>query len=446
MSKGNYIKIIENQRRELLELMKETVIPRRPMEQIHLLSPCAQVVVGMRRCGKSVLCRMALQAHPEIKYGYIDFDDEKLRNVQAEDLGDIEEAVYVVYGEDIQVLFMDEIQDVPAWELFVNRLLRNKIHLLLTGSNSKLLSSELSTHLAGRHIPVELFPFSFLEYREYLKRGDVKTTHDRAQLRRDYDRYFNNGGLPETFGMADARGYSHTLYDAILFRDILRRYNIRSIKTFTDAARLLMESFAQEISYQNIANRMGVKNIRTIQNYIGYMEGAYLIQTVNRYSTHIHERLQIGKVYATDPGYITHFTGISEGDESRGRRLENIVFIQLRALREWLDYEIYYYRDQSHEVDFVLRRFGVPIRLIQVSYSLDNEKTRRRELSALFAVGKKLNCKDLLLVTDHENGEEVQGDMKMRIVDVTTWLLEAPRENPPAWGEPPIPSWGDTTA
>ena len=437
MSKDTYIGIIQDQRRSLYELMEEAVVPRRPMERIELLHPCAQVVVGMRRCGKSVLCRMALKAHPEIKFGYIDFDDEKLRDVQPDDLNDILEAVYVVYGEDIQLLFMDEIQDVPAWELFVNRLLKNRHHLLITGSNSKLLSSELATHLTGRHIPIELFSFSFLEYRQFLKRGPVNTTVDRAQLRRDYDRYFDCGGLPETFGMADVRGYVHTLYDAILYRDIIGRYKIRSVKTFANVARLLMESFAKEVSYRNLANRIGVKNISTIQHYIGYMEGAYLIQTVNHYSSHVHERLQIGKVYATDPGYITHFTGISEGDEARGRRLENIVFIQLRALREWLDYEIYYYRDQSHEVDFVLRRFGIPIRLVQVSYSLDNEKTRKRELSALFAVGKKLNCKDLTLITDHENAEETQDGMTVRIVDVVTWLLEAPKEEPPKWGEPP---------
>jgi len=191
-----------------------------------------------------------------------------------------------------------------------------------------------------------------------------------------------------------------------------------------------MESFAQEVSYRNIANRIGVTNIRTIQNYIGYMEGAYLIQTINRYSTHAHERLQIGKVYATDPGYITHFTGISESDEAKGRRLENVVFIKLRALREWLGYEIYYYRDQSHEVDFVLRQSGMPKRLIQVSYSIDNEKTRARELSALFEVGRKLKCEEMLLVTDHESGEEKRYGLTARIVDVTTWLLEAQDEAP----------------
>ena len=429
-NKVNYVDVIEDQRTAFLELMKDAVIPRRPMERIDLLSPCAQVVIGMRRCGKSVLCRMALSAHPEIKFGYVNFDDEKLKDVTADDLNDILEAVYVVYGADVQVLFLDEIQDVPAWELFVNRLLRTKVHLLITGSNSKLLSSELATHLTGRHIPIELFSFSFGEFRQFLKRGGVKTTQDRALLRRDYDRYFDCGGLPETFSMSDVRGYIHTLYDAILYRDILRRYRIRSIKTFTDVARLLMESFAQEVSYRNIANRIGVSNIRTIQNYIGYMEGAYLIQTVNRYSTHAHERLQIGKVYATDPGYITHFTGLSESDEARGRRLENIVFIKLRALREWLGYEIYYYRDQSHEVDFVLRQSGMPKRLIQVSYSIDNEKTRDRELSALFEVGRKLKCEELLLVTDHESGEEKRYGLTARIVDVTTWLLEAQDEAP----------------
>ena len=118
---------------------------------------------------------MALQRHPELRYGYVDFDDEKLKAVTVEDLDDILKAVYVVYGE-IQVLFLDEIQNVEGWELFVNRLLREGLHLLITGSNSKLLSSELATHLTGRHIATELFAFSFAEYRRWLGRGKVEAT------------------------------------------------------------------------------------------------------------------------------------------------------------------------------------------------------------------------------------------------------------------------------
>ena len=419
----DFNKIIANQKRDLEKLFAAKTIARAPVDNIDLMSPCAQVVIGIRRCGKSVLCRMALQRHPELHYGYVDFDDEKLKSVTAEDLDDILKAVYVVYGE-IQVLFLDEIQNVEGWELFVNRLLRGGLHLLITGSNSKLLSSELATHLTGRHIATELFAFSFTEYRRWLGRGKVEATEDEAELRRDYDRYFENGGLPETFVMADVNGYLSMLYESILSRDIIGRHRLRSPAQFSRVARVVMESYAQEVSFRNLARQLEITNVRTVQNYIDYMERAYLVQSLKRYSTKRAERTKIGKVYAIDPGFITHFTGVAESDESRGRRLENIVYLQLRTLRKALDSEIYYYQDGRHEIDFAIVHLGKVVQLIQVSYSVESAKTRERELSALFDVGGKLNCKELILITDHENGEEKRGDLAVRIVDAPSWLME----------------------
>jgi len=420
---SDYVKIIENQRLELQKLLAAKTIVREPVHGIDLLSPCAQVVIGLRRCGKSVLCRMVLRQHPELRYGYIDFDDENLKDVAASDLDDILKAVYVVFG-DIQVLFLDEVQNVEGWELFVNRLLRNGLHLLITGSNSKLLSTELSTHLTGRHLATELFAFSFEEYRRWLNRGAVKTTVDEAELRRDYNHYFENGGLPETFALTDVNGYLSMLYESILSRDIIRRHHLRSPVQFGRVAHVVMESYAQEISYRNLARQLEFTNLRTLQNYIGYLEHAYLVQSLKRYSTKRAERTKIGKVYAIDPGFITHFTGVAESDESRGRRLENIVFLQLKAKRKAFDSEIYYYQDGRHEVDFALVHLGKVTRLIQVAYEIESPKTRERELGALFDVGRNLGCDDLLLVTDHETGTETRDGMTVRIVDAPTWLLE----------------------
>jgi len=422
----DYQKIIECQKVELERLFAAKTVVREPVGKIDLLSPCAQVVIGLRRCGKSVLCRTALQQHPDVKYGYVDFDDEKLKDVTSDDLNDILKAVYVVYGE-IQVLYLDEVQNVEGWEFFVNRLLRNGLHLLITGSNSKLLSTELSTHLTGRHISTELFAFSFEEFRRWHGRGAVVTTADEAELRRDYERYFADGGLPETFVMADVNGYLSMLYESILSRDIIRRHHLRSPVQFCRVARVVMESYAQEISYRNLARQLEITNIRTVQNYVDYLERAYLVQTLRRYSTKRAERTRLGKVYAIDPGFITHFTGVAESDESRGRRLENIVFLQLKAKRRALDSEIYYYQDERHEVDFALVHQGRITQLIQVSYALENPKTRERELSALFEIGAKLGCPNLLLVTDHDSGEDTRDGRKVRIVDAPTWLMEAGR-------------------
>lgn len=420
---SDFFKIISNQKQEIEHLFTTKTIDRIPVNGIDLSSPCAQVVIGLRRCGKSVLCRMVLQKHPEIKYGYINFDDELLKGVTAEDLDNLLKAVYAVYGE-IQVLFLDEVQNIYGWELFVNRLLRNGMHILITGSNSKLLSSELATHLTGRHIATELFSFSFAEYRRWLGRGNVVTTADEAALRRDFAHYFENGGLPETFLMQDVNGYLSMLYTSILSRDIVERHHLRSPAQFNRVARVVMESFAQEVSYRNLSRQLEISNVRTLQNYIDYMERSYLIQKLNKYSTKRPLRTQLGKVYASDPGFITHFTGIADGDESKGRRLENIVYLQLRSRRSMLDSELYYYQDGRHEIDFVLMHLGKITQLIQVAYSIDGQKTRERELSALFEVGKNFGCQDLLLVTDHETGTVTRDNQTVRIVEAPTWLLE----------------------
>lgn len=419
---ADFTDIVENQKEDLEELLSQRVVERSPMSRMELDAPFAQVAIGVRRSGKSVVCRTALARRGE-PFGYVNFDDEKLEGIQASDLDDVLKAVLVAYGP-VKRLFLDEIQDVPAWPLFVNRLLRKGFRVVISGSNARLLSSDLATHLTGRHVATEIFPFSFAEYRKFLDREMPRTTTARAEARRDYDRYLRFGGLPETFGLQDPRGYLRSLFDSILFRDIFRRHNLRNPKMFSDVAKLVMESYGREISPSRIASRLGIRSSHTVDNYIRYMESAYLVQSVGRFSRKTAERLRTGKVYSIDLGFASYFTGVSEWDESRGRRLENAVFLALRAAREDEDHEIAYYRDQSHEVDFVIVRLGKAARLVQVAYSLDKPTARKRELSALFAIGEKLGCDDLLLVTDHEDGTETDGRRTVKIVNVVDWLLD----------------------
>lgn len=433
---ADYITILKNQKEDLDELLKADVLVRERMSGIDLGSPCAQVVIGVRRSGKSILCLTAFKT-AGVPFGFVTFDDESLDGIEAADLDEILKAVYVVYGP-VKHLFLDEIQDAPKWQLFVNRLLRKGLHIVISGSNARLLSSELATHLTGRFVSTELFPFSFAEYRAYMKRKRPETTREKAEARRDYEHYALHGGMPEAFHMIDARGYLRDIYNAILFRDILKRHKLRNPQTLSDISRVLMESYALEVSYAKIANRLGIKSVHTVQTYAGYLESAYLIQTVNRFSFKTAERLKLGKVYCIDPGFISYASGVLEGAENRGRRLENLVFLQLRSLREKLDYEICYYRDQSHEVDFVLRHFGKIKRLVQVCWDLSDGKTRKRELSALFEVGRKLKCADLLLVTDHEDEIVKEGSQAIRVVNVVDWLLEAPMETSADWGRMPV--------
>ncbi len=161
MSTNAYKQVLLDQQKEKNEILLENLTTRREEVYFDLNSQLAQIVIGVRRSGKSTLCHKVLKQN-NINYAYVNFDDERLFNLKTEDLNVVLEALYMVYG-DFKYLFCDEIQNIPSWFLFVNRLLRQKVRLIITGSNAKLLSSELSTHLTGRYNQIELFPFSFCE-------------------------------------------------------------------------------------------------------------------------------------------------------------------------------------------------------------------------------------------------------------------------------------------
>jgi hypothetical protein len=426
----DYIKILQRQKANLEHLLTQTgIIDRAQCDRIDVNSAQAQIVVGVRRCGKSVLCRMALR-RSGVPFGYIDFDDEPLRNVSADELDDVLKAAYVVYGP-FRHLFLDEVQDVEAWQLFVNRLLREGMHLLITGSNSHLLSSELATHLTGRHIPIELTPFTFEEYRRFWGRSRPVLTEEYAEARRDYLQYAQQGGFPETFGHPDVNAYYKALYDSILVRDIMQRHEVRQTSLFTNVAYTVMSNFACEMSATKLANQLQAKSVNMVQNFISYMEEAYLVETVKLYGRKAWERTRLGKGYAVDMGLANLFTGYTAGDNRRGRTLENIVFLQLRNKRRVLDFEIYYYKDRRHEIDFLCERRGRIVKLVQAAYEIADPKTRERELLALFDMGREFKCDDLLLVTDHDNEIVERDGSKVRIVDIVTWLLESATEKIP---------------
>lgn len=422
---NKFVEIIGDQRTELEQLLKEEgLIVRERTPDVIVDSSLAQMVTGIRRCGKSVLCRSAL-VKAGVAFGYVNFDHAELDGITANDLNEILKAVYIVYG-DVDYLFFDEIQNAPKWQLWVNSLLRIRKRIVITGSNSRLLTDDLATHMTGRFIPTELLPFSFAEYRAWLKRGEAGTTIEKVERRRDYDRYFLNGGMPESFVHPDVRRYVETLYHSILLRDVLQRHRLRDTKRFMDTAYVIMNNFATEVSCNRLAGQLGIKNAVTVQTYIHYLDESYLIRTMRMYGSRAYERTRIGKVYAIDPGFISYFSGFSNIGDSYGRRLENIVFLQLHRMQRETDAEVFYWKDDRHEIDFLLRRYNQVWKLIQVSYDISNEKTRKRELSALFAAGAKLKCSDLMLITDHENGEESQNGMTVKIVDIVTWLTESP--------------------
>ena len=207
--------ILTDQRIEIKERSLEKLCGREEESLVDVTSTQAQVVIGVRRSGKSTLCYQALQKGGT-NYAYVDFDDERLAKMQSEQLNDVLEVLYKIYG-NFNCLFLDEIQNVDGWHLFVNRMLRMKMHVVITGSNAKLLSGELATHLSGRSKEISLFPFSFKEYC-MMKQVDtaIKTTKGEAFRRAAFDDYMQQGGFPELLVNKDHKSYVKNLVDNIL--------------------------------------------------------------------------------------------------------------------------------------------------------------------------------------------------------------------------------------
>ena len=408
--------IIKEQRTELQNLLGSKVLERAPMKRIDVESPLAQAVVGMRRAGKSVVCRQAL-ANAGVPFAYVNFDDEALARLTADDLDDVLTAAKSVYGE-VSHFFFDEIQNVEGWHLFVNRLLRSGNRVVITGSNARLLTGDLATHLTGRYLPTEVLPFSFAE-----------TVAWTGQSPQDaWPKYFLNGGLPETFALADPRGYVSALYTAILTRDILGRHKVRNAQRFLDAAYVVMQQFARELSYDALARATGVSSAHTMQTYVSYLGESYLVFLVRKYARKPSERVRNEKLYVGDPAFISYFTGVLGSEEELGWRLENIVYLELLRRRVDADVEIWYYKDASYDIDFCLTRHGKVVALVQVAYTIAGEKTRNREIPPLFGAGRKLGCADLVVVTDHESETVQKGDQTVRVVSAQEWLLAAGQE------------------
>ena len=417
------LETILSDQQEELELKSSSHFCRRKEEElIDLTSNQAQVVIGVRRSGKSTLCYNVLQ-NAGVKYAYVNFDDERLASLRAEDLNDVLEVLYKICG-NFTHLFIDEIQNIPEWYLFVNRLLRRNMHVILTGSNAKLLSGELSTHLTGRHKPISLYPFSFAEYCEY-KQVDIvrQTTQAIAFRRAAFDEYMKQGGFPELLTMSDTRGYVNTLVDNILKRDIEQRFKITYKAAFEQMAQHLLNVSPTIVVDKSLQEAFGFKSEHTSKNYVNYLREAYLLIGLRKYSPKSRQRIVGEKVYPVDVALMNQRNDAFAG-ENLGWRLETVVYIELlrRCKRRGLD--IYYYSERYGECDFVICQGNHAIEAVQVSYDILNAKTRKREIAGLLLAAKKTGCKKLLLITDHQYEDIKEGEYEIHVRPVYEYLLQ----------------------
>ena len=420
MTTQELLPIMAEQKEEFLSEDFASFCPREEERQIDLKSHLAQVVIGVRRSGKSTMCRKVLR-EANVKAAYVNFDDERLAKTQTSDLNNILEALYIVYG-DFQYLFLDEVQNIEGWPLFVNRLLRQKMHLIVTGSNAKLLSNELTTHLTGRHHKITLFPFSFEEYAR-MRQLDTQalTTKGQAAVKRELNTYLMNGGLPELLTEKDSQGYIMALLEAIIKRDITLRFKVRYPEVLQRLATYLIDNFAQEYNATTIAELLGVSD-HTIDTYCGYLQEAFLLLALKKFSYKSRERIRDSKIYVIDNAFISNRTN-TFSTENLGWRLENAIYIELlhRASKRFAD--VFYYRDRTFEIDFIVAKDGVVEELYQVCYDMTNEKTRKREVNSLLQGATKFHCSNLTILTFDEQETITEGDYTIQVKSASQWLL-----------------------
>jgi len=418
--------VIISQREDMEEkFMEGRIIEREPdVNNLRQFLPYPNIlaILGIRRCGKSVF---SWQIFRNETFGYINFDDERLFGVKAKDLDLVLQAFYELYG-NIDFIILDEPQNVEGWELFANRLRMNK-KVIITGSNSRLLSGELASHLTGRHIDFMLMPFSFREYLKYkrvsLSSEDFYSTRKVAELKKHFEEYMKIGGMPEVYLFG--REILVRIYADIIEKDVLRRFKIRMKETFKELAKYLISNVASEFTIRKLSHIFEVKDVHTVRNWLDALENSYLFFILERYSPKLKEQLIAPKkIYCMDNGLVNAIS--FRANERLGKLMENLVAVELlRRKKYWYNSsEIYYWKDyQQNEVDFVLKEGTQIKQLIQVTYASSKNDIGEREIKGLIKASNALICKDLLIITwDYEDMINI-GNKIIKCMPLWKWML-----------------------
>lgn len=399
-----------------------TGVAREKMQAVlkYLSIPHTVVITGLRRTGKSTLFAQIVKEHYNDKAYYFNFEDERLLNFKAEDFNGLYEVLIELFGER-KVFFFDEIQNVPDWEIFVRRMQDRGFKFFVTGSNASLLSRELGTRLTGRTVSVELFPFSFKEYLAFKneKATSLLTAPGRAKIKRHFNDYLHHGGLPEYLKYKD-QTLLKGLYEDILYRDILVRYEIKETKTLRELGLYLLSNIGSLYSTGNLKNLLSLGSVNTVKSYIGYLEDSYLIFSLNRYAFSLKQQsFYPKKCYCIDNGLVESIA--FQFSKNKGKYLENLVFLELKRNGK----EVFYYKTtKDKEVDFLVRSKNKPEMLIQVAANITAGATKAREIEALVEAMNELKMKEGCIITSDQEEKLNIENKTINILPVYKWLLE----------------------
>lgn len=422
--------VVLKQKQEKEQSLKFKYVERTktPFGKKWLGSNLVKVVLGPRRAGKSVFSFMLLRDRP---FMYFNFDEEILTSIGGVSTDELMKELHAVYGKTKTILF-DEVQNLPNWELFVNRLQRERYNLIITGSNARMFSKELATALTGRHIPIEILPFDFKEYLlskdfhmdpEY---GSLSPEH--GELLKLMDGYLTNGGFPEVVvNNLDPKDYLAVLFDSLVFEDVVKRHKVKFSTQIGNLGSHLMNNFASLYSLRKLQNILDLKSVTTTEKYVSYLEEAYLIFSLLRYSAKSVERIKSPKkVYTVDNGFI--IAKAIQFSPDKGKLLENLVFVEMVKKGLKPKSELFYYKTRNdREVDFVVKKGTKVVELIQTVYEVSNQIVLQREIKALVEASEELETKKLVVLTWDEKRDIRQNGVIIGLTPVWQWLLEKER-------------------
>ena len=394
--------------REVIELQntyqrsKSTGVVREQISRIAWITGYARIITGVRRCGKSTLLlqRMMMQADEAL---FINFEDPRLSDFSTADFRLLDN---LLTEKGIQSLFLDEIQTLKEWERYVRQKLDEGFQVAITGSNASLLSKELGTKLTGRHQSTELFPFSYAEFLHFLQ---IPNSEEAVQ------RYLRDGGFPDYVRTGEP-GILQQLLDDIILRDIAQRYQVRDVHSLRKLAVYLISNIGKPVSANNLATTLQLPAVSTILEYFAYLEDAYIVQFVSRFSYSQQVQLRNPKkVYATDMGLFTH-NSITFTNEM-GRRLENTVFLHYRRKGQQLNYF-----KEKKECDFVVSERDKILEVVQVCYCI-NEDNFQREMDGLKEAMRFFRLNKGIIVTLNQRETYEEGDTSIELIPVGQLLL-----------------------
>jgi predicted AAA+ superfamily ATPase len=402
MIRQEEIALVINAQRETF-LKQDSGFIRDALSEIPVADSFATIITGIRRCGKSTLLLQLLRRNHQDAI-YLNFDDIRLSGFEA---GDLVRLHREIERRGIKALFFDEIQAVKGWETYINQLLREGYKVFITGSNASMLSVELGTHLTGRHLSMELFPFSYSEFIRFRKLNNGENT---------IMDYLKGGGIPESL-KTGASLVLNTLVDDILMRDIAVRHAIRDVISLRQLTAFLITNIGNLVSANKLAGMFGIKSPATYLEYFSFLKDAYLLEFVPIFSHSLKVQVRNPKkVYVMDLGIYTE-NAVSTSD-NMGRRLENLVYLHLRRKYKY----IFYYKGRC-ECDFITMEKNMVKEAIQVCLTIDDGNFER-EYNGLLEAMQDLGIKEGSIVTLNQSDTFEKNGITIRMIPAHLFLQE----------------------